>query len=154
MLLLFGVFLLRRDSIEFDDYVGLSLDLSGKLLTTYEFYVSASGVQADWVRNRVDDSRSRDWDADWQSAASIGDFLRQWGEFCLIVLAMMIVMIAGGIDLSVGSLIALSSVVASVLIRDYGGGMDAGAGSMLLFSLVVVWATAMPCSCASTGAFT
>lgn len=60
-----------RDGIERDDYVGISLDLAGKMLTTYEFYVSASGVQADWVRNRVDGTRARDWDANWDSAARV-----------------------------------------------------------------------------------
>lgn len=63
-----------RDSIDVDDYVGMSIDPSGKLLNTFEFYVNARGVQADWVRNRVDNTRSRDWDADWQSAAHIGEF--------------------------------------------------------------------------------
>lgn len=61
-----------RDSIELDDYVGFSVDLAGKFMSTYEFYVNASGVQGDWVRNRVDDTRMRDWDADWESAAKIG----------------------------------------------------------------------------------
>lgn len=62
-----------RDSIEVDDYVGISIDPTGKLLNTFEFYVNARGVQADWVRNRVDDTRSRDWDVDWESAAHIGE---------------------------------------------------------------------------------
>lgn len=61
-----------RDSIEFDDYVGFSIDLSGNFLTKYEFYVSARGVQGDWVRNNIDEIRSRDWDAEWESAAKIG----------------------------------------------------------------------------------
>lgn len=62
-----------RDGIEIDDYVGVSIDPSGKLLETYEFYVNARGVQGDWVRNRIDDTRARDWDADWTSAATITD---------------------------------------------------------------------------------
>ena len=62
-----------RDGIDRDDYVGVSFDLAGKLLTTHEFYVSASGVQADWVRNRVADVRSKDWDANWHSAARIDE---------------------------------------------------------------------------------
>ena len=62
-----------RDGIELDDYVGISIDPAGQLLKTYEFYVNARGVQGDWVRNRVDDTRSRDWDADWVSAASFTD---------------------------------------------------------------------------------
>ena len=60
-----------RDGIERDDYVGVSLDLTGKMLVSYEFYVSASGVQMDWVRNRVDDTRARDWDANWEAAAQL-----------------------------------------------------------------------------------
>lgn len=62
-----------RDGIELDDYVGISIDPSGQLLKTYEFYVNAQGVQGDWIRNRIDDTRSRDWDADWSSAATITD---------------------------------------------------------------------------------
>ena len=33
-----------RDGIELDDYVGLSIDPTGRLLKTYEFFVSARGV--------------------------------------------------------------------------------------------------------------
>ncbi len=60
-----------RDGIERDDYVGIAFDPSGKRIVTYEFYVSASGVQSDWIRNRVDEKRVRDWDADWESEAVI-----------------------------------------------------------------------------------
>ena len=42
--------------------------------------------------------------------------MRQWGEFSLIVLALMIVMVAGGIDLSVGSTFALGNIVALALL--------------------------------------
>lgn len=62
-----------RDGIELDDYVGVSIDPSGKLLETFEFYVNARGVQGDWIRNRIDDTRARDWDADWTAAATIND---------------------------------------------------------------------------------
>jgi len=62
-----------RDGIELDDYVGVSIDPSGNLIETYEFYVNASGVQGDWVRNRVDDTRARDWDANWEAAAEVTD---------------------------------------------------------------------------------
>ncbi|MDF3128807.1 carbohydrate binding family 9 domain-containing protein [Kiritimatiellaeota bacterium B1221] len=58
-----------RDAIELDDYVGVALDPDGKRMRSYEFYVSASGVQADWVRNSVEDKRTREWDADWESAS-------------------------------------------------------------------------------------
>ena len=42
-----------RDGIELDDYVGIAIDPSGKGATTYELYVSAAGIQADWLRNKV-----------------------------------------------------------------------------------------------------
>ncbi|TCT11696.1 monosaccharide ABC transporter membrane protein (CUT2 family) [Tepidamorphus gemmatus] len=47
---------------------------------------------------------------------SLSDLARQWGEFALIVLALTIVMAAGGIDLSVGSTFALGNIVALALI--------------------------------------
>jgi len=57
------------------------------------------------------------------------------------------VILTGGIDLSVGSLIALSSVVAAVLIRDLAGGRDASTAGMLLACLAAVGA------CAAVGLF-
>ena len=53
---------------------------------------------------------------DFLGAASISDLARQWGEFSLIVLALTIVMTAGGIDLSVGSIFALGNIVALTLL--------------------------------------
>lgn len=52
---------------------------------------------------------------DFFGASSIANLLRQWGEFSLLVLALMIVMVAGGIDLSVGSTFALGNIVALTL---------------------------------------
>jgi ribose transport system permease protein len=49
-------------------------------------------------------------------SASISDLARQWGEFSLVVLALTIVMVAGGIDLSVGSIFALGNIVALALL--------------------------------------
>lgn len=53
---------------------------------------------------------------DFFGAASLANFMRQWGEFGLVVLALTIVMAAGGIDLSVGSVFALGNIVALALI--------------------------------------
>ncbi|MBX6323418.1 MAG: SMP-30/gluconolactonase/LRE family protein [Rhodospirillaceae bacterium] len=44
---------------------------------------------------------------------------RQLGEFGLVVVAMMVVMVAGGIDLSVGSTFALSNIVTLALLNVY-----------------------------------
>ena len=51
---------------------------------------------------------------------------------------MTLVIITGGIDLSVGSLLALSSVLAGIFIRDFAGGAEASPGGMLLACLVAV----------------
>lgn len=62
---------------------------------------------------------------DFFGAASVSNLMRQWGEFSLLVLALMIVMVAGGIDLSVGSTFALGNIVALALLNV--GGWSVGA---------------------------
>ena len=54
---------------------------------------------------------------DFFTAISVSNLARQWGEFGLIVLALTIVMVAGGIDLSVGSTFALGNIVALALMN-------------------------------------
>lgn len=54
---------------------------------------------------------------DFYSGSNVGILLRQWGEFALLVLALAIVMVAGGIDLSVGSTFALGNIVALALLN-------------------------------------
>ena len=54
---------------------------------------------------------------DFFSLGSLTTLTRQLGEFGLVVLAMMIVMLAGGIDLSVGSTFALANIVALALLN-------------------------------------
>jgi ribose transport system permease protein len=56
----------------------------------------------------------------------------------IIAIGMTMVIIAGGIDLSVGSLVALSAVIAARLIRDLGGGEQAGLASLCVCSLCAV----------------
>lgn len=56
----------------------------------------------------------------------------------VISVGMTLVIIAGGIDLSVGSLIALSAVLATRLIRDYGGGEFASVTAMVGCSLAAI----------------
>jgi ribose transport system permease protein len=52
----------------------------------------------------------------YYSAINVSDTARQLGEFGLVTIAMMIVLIAGGIDLSVSSVYALANVVALALL--------------------------------------
>ncbi len=54
----------------------------------------------------------------------------QIAVIAIVAIGMTFVIIAGGIDLSVGSLIALSAVVATLLIREVGGGVEATVGAL------------------------
>ena len=56
----------------------------------------------------------------------------QTAIYAIIAIGMTMVIITANIDLSVGSLVALSSVVAALVIRDLGGGVESGVGAMML----------------------
>jgi len=71
----------------------------------------------------------------------------QIAVIAIVAVGMTLVIITGGIDLSVGSLIALSAVLTTRLIRDAAGGTDASALGMALAS-----AAAMAV-CGASGAF-
>ncbi len=66
----------------------------------------------------------------------------------IIAIGMTMVIVTGGIDLSVGSLIALSAVLAAGFIRDLAGGLDATPLGLLAASAAAVAA------CGLVGAFT
>ncbi len=72
----------------------------------------------------------------------------QISVIAIVAIGMTMVIISGGIDLSVGSLIALSAVLAALFIRDRAGAQEAGAMGMVLAS-----AGAVLC-CGLVGAFT
>lgn len=72
----------------------------------------------------------------------------QIAVIAIVAVGMTFVIITGGIDLSVGSLIALSAVLTARFIRDYAGGTDAGTGGMVVSALAAV------CTCGLIGAFT
>ena len=62
----------------------------------------------------------------------------QIAVIAIIAIGMTMVIITGGIDLSVGSLIALSAVLVARFIRDYAGGVEAGVDGMLIASLAAI----------------
>jgi ribose transport system permease protein len=62
----------------------------------------------------------------------------QIAVIAIVAIGMTIVIITGGIDLSVGSLIALAAVLAALLIRDLAGGVNASAGGMMLACLAAL----------------
>jgi ribose transport system permease protein len=55
--------------------------------------------------------------------------------YAIIAIGMTLVIVTAGIDLSVGSLIALSAVCAATLIRDWGGGSNASLAVVIASSL-------------------
>ncbi|MFN0128321.1 MAG: ABC transporter permease [Verrucomicrobiales bacterium] len=71
----------------------------------------------------------------------------QIAVIAIIAIGMTMVIITGGIDLSVGSLLALAAVLTARFIRDYGGGVDATAAGMVLASLAAM------AVCGGIGAF-
>lgn len=67
----------------------------------------------------------------------------QTAIYAMIAIGMTMVIISGGIDLSVGSLVALSSVTAAVMIRDIGGGESAGPGYVVMGCVAAIAVTAI-----------
>jgi ribose transport system permease protein len=76
------------------------------------------------------------------STANLLNVASQIAVIAIMAIGMTMVIITGGIDLSVGSLLALSAVLCTLLIRDIGGGYDAGPAAMLGCGIVAVLACA------------
>jgi ribose transport system permease protein len=75
---------------------------------------------------------------DFLKAGNLLNIVNQIVVIALIAIGMTMVIIAGGIDLSVGSLVALSAVTATLLIRDVFGGESASAPGMVVSCLAAV----------------
>jgi ribose transport system permease protein len=80
-------------------------------------------------------------------AANLLNIANQISIIAIIAIGMTMVIITGGIDLSVGSLIALSAVTATLLIRDLAGAEHAGPTGMVLCCLAAI------AVCAGVGVF-
>jgi len=74
--------------------------------------------------------RTTQWPS-FLKADNLLNIANQIAVIAIVAIGMTMVIITGGIDLSVGSLIALSAVIASRLIRDWAGGSDASVLSMI-----------------------
>ena len=75
-------------------------------------------------------------------ASNLIGVANQTAVYAVIAIGMTMVIITGGIDLSVGSLVALSSVIATMIIRDLGGGVTASATTVAVAFMVAVLAAA------------
>ena len=67
----------------------------------------------------------------------------QIAVIAIIAIGMTVVIICGGIDLSVGSLIAFSAVLCCLFIQDTAGGLDANAGGMILACIAAIIITGL-----------
>lgn len=86
---------------------------------------------------RVITPRSYRW-PNFLKSENLLNIANQIAIIAIIAIGMTMVIITGGIDLSVGSLLALSAVLAAKFIRDFAGGMDASLTGMLLACLAAV----------------
>lgn len=86
---------------------------------------------------RVMQPRSYKW-PNFLKRDNLLNIANQIAVIAIVAIGMTVVIITGGIDLSVGSLIALSAVVAGLGIRDWFGGTGAGAGGMIVASVVAI----------------
>jgi ribose transport system permease protein len=75
--------------------------------------------------------RSHRW-PNFLKAANLLNIANQIAVIAILAIGMTVVIITGGIDLSVGSLLALSAVLSARFIRDWAGGVQATATGMVL----------------------
>lgn len=68
-------------------------------------------------------------------ADNLLNIANQIAVIAILAIGMTLVIITGGIDLSVGSLIALSAVITTMIVRDFCGGANAGAAGMFAAGL-------------------
>jgi ribose transport system permease protein len=81
--------------------------------------------------------------ADFLRPSNLANVADRIAVIAIIGIGMTIVILTRGIDLSVGSLIALSAVVAARLARDFGGGENASASALVLCCAAAVVACAL-----------
>src|SRR5260221_7606354 len=106
------------------DAVGASQGASGWLVF--------AGIAADFPQlggPRVFGPHAYKW-PNFLKSENLLNIANQIAVIAIVAVGMTFVIITGGIDLSVGSLIALSAVVAALLIRDVAGGVSATAGGL------------------------
>jgi ribose transport system permease protein len=89
----------------------------------------------------------RYWWPTFLKADNLLNIANQIAVIAILAVGMTFVVITGGIDLSVGSLIALAAVTTTLLIRDRAGGEEATVGAMVLCFLAGI------AVCAAVGLF-
>lgn len=112
--------------------------------------VAVSGASAEWkVWSRFPQLKPQQFAVPrpgrWPSFLTQSNLIgvaNQTAIYAVIAIGMTMVIISGGIDLSVGSLVALSSVAATIIIRDFAGGVAATPVMVTLACLAGILLTA------------
>lgn len=114
--------------------------------------IAATGASAEWkVWSRFPQLKRQTFaiprPGRWPSFLTRSNLIgvaNQTAIYAVIAIGMTMVIISGGIDLSVGSLVALSSVAATILLRDYAGGVSATPLAVICacFAAILLTATA------------
>lgn len=108
--------------------------------------LAVTGKSQQWpvLQNVLQDGRvrcfvppTRLW-PDFLKAGNLLGVANQTAIYAIIAVGMTMVIILREIDLSVGSIVALSSVTVAVFLRDAGGGASAGYGALTLACLLAV----------------
>ena len=86
---------------------------------------------------RVITPRSYRW-PNFLKSENLLNIANQIAVIAIVAIGMTMVIITGGIDLSVGSLLALSAVLAARFIRDYAGGASASFSGMFLACIAAI----------------
>ncbi len=86
---------------------------------------------------RVITPRSYRW-PNFLKSENLLNIANQIAVIAIVAIGMTMVIITGGIDLSVGSLLALSAVLAARFIRDFAGGVNASIGGMFLACVAAI----------------
>ena len=86
---------------------------------------------------RIVTPRSYRW-PNFLKSENLLNIANQIAVIAIVAIGMTMVIITGGIDLSVGSLLALSAVLAARFIRDFAGGMNASFGGMLFACIAAI----------------
>lgn len=118
---------------------GQSLDVIAGTRTTAAWLVFAD-LKAEFPTlgdPQLVQPRTEKW-PNFLKSENLVNIANQIAVIAIIAIGMTMVIITGGIDLSVGSLIALSAVLAARFIRDYAGAEQASALGMTLAGSVAV----------------
>lgn len=68
---------------------------------------------------------------DFLKVSNILNVANQTAIYAIIAIGMTMVIVTAGIDLSVGSLVALGAVFSAIVVRDWGGGKEADVGAVM-----------------------